>query len=222
MTYKNSHRNEFNFKRVENTCMTTSRQYIRVITKLPKSEQSYKGNVKTHKYINRQNQPLYSQICLWDHPCCASSLKQQSVGRHVAPLGHIIPNNVSTVTYLFKYVEPTLRSNLNTEKPSSGKCRLKKNRGVREGQAVSGFTTNLKHLYFSGNEQIHKMTEQFPYVLRVELEDFENRTRYSEYQSFTVRNAESKHRLGPCLFVLDCPFLIVHSWLTLRFSPASI
>jgi hypothetical protein len=29
---------------------------IRVITKLPNSEQSYKGKVKTPKYINRQNQ----------------------------------------------------------------------------------------------------------------------------------------------------------------------
>ena len=29
---------------------------IRVITKLPNSEQSYKGKVKSHKYINRQNQ----------------------------------------------------------------------------------------------------------------------------------------------------------------------
>ena len=29
---------------------------IRVITKFPNSEQSYKGKVKTHKYINRQNQ----------------------------------------------------------------------------------------------------------------------------------------------------------------------
>ena len=29
---------------------------IRVITKVPNSEQSYKGKVKTHKYIKRQNQ----------------------------------------------------------------------------------------------------------------------------------------------------------------------
>jgi hypothetical protein len=29
---------------------------IKVITKLPNSEQSYKGKVKTHNYINRQNQ----------------------------------------------------------------------------------------------------------------------------------------------------------------------
>ena len=31
-------------------------QSIRVITKLPNSEQSYKGKFKTHNYINRQNQ----------------------------------------------------------------------------------------------------------------------------------------------------------------------
>jgi H+/gluconate symporter-like permease len=29
---------------------------IKVITKLPNSEQSYKGKLKTHNYINRQNQ----------------------------------------------------------------------------------------------------------------------------------------------------------------------
>jgi hypothetical protein len=33
-----------------------TRVVIRVITKLPNSEQSYKGKVKYHKYINRQNQ----------------------------------------------------------------------------------------------------------------------------------------------------------------------
>ena len=35
---------------------------IRVITKLPNSEQSYKGKVKTHKYINRQNQPTTGKL----------------------------------------------------------------------------------------------------------------------------------------------------------------
>jgi hypothetical protein len=39
------------------------------------------------------------------------------------------------------------------------------------------------------------MTEHDPYILRVELEDFENRTRHAEYQSFTIGNAESKYRL---------------------------
>ena len=35
---------------------------IRVITKLPKSEQSSKGKVKTHKYINRQNQSTTGKL----------------------------------------------------------------------------------------------------------------------------------------------------------------
>ena len=35
---------------------------IRVITKLPNSEQSYKGNVKTHNYINRQNQSTTGKL----------------------------------------------------------------------------------------------------------------------------------------------------------------
>jgi ficolin len=39
------------------------------------------------------------------------------------------------------------------------------------------------------------MTEHDPYILRVELEDFANRTRYAEYQSITIGNAESKYRL---------------------------
>ena len=34
----------------------------RVITKLPNSEQSYKGKVKTHKYINRQNQSTTGKL----------------------------------------------------------------------------------------------------------------------------------------------------------------
>ena len=40
---------------------------IRVITKLPNSEQSSKGKVKTHKYINRQNQENWENIvlCFW-------------------------------------------------------------------------------------------------------------------------------------------------------------
>ena len=35
---------------------------IRVITKLPNSEQSNKGKVKTHKYINRQNQSATGKL----------------------------------------------------------------------------------------------------------------------------------------------------------------
>ena len=35
---------------------------IRVITKLPNFEQSYKGKVKTHNYINRQNQSTTGKL----------------------------------------------------------------------------------------------------------------------------------------------------------------
>ena len=35
---------------------------IKVITKLPNSEQSYKGKVQTHKYINRQNQSTTGKL----------------------------------------------------------------------------------------------------------------------------------------------------------------
>jgi hypothetical protein len=35
---------------------------IWVITKLPNSEQSYKGKVKTHNYINRQNQSTTGKL----------------------------------------------------------------------------------------------------------------------------------------------------------------
>ena len=37
-------------------------EWIRVITKLPNTEQSYKGKVKTHKYINRQNQSTTGKL----------------------------------------------------------------------------------------------------------------------------------------------------------------
>jgi hypothetical protein len=36
---------------------------IKVITKLPNSEESYKGKVKTHNYINRQNQSTTGKLC---------------------------------------------------------------------------------------------------------------------------------------------------------------
>jgi hypothetical protein len=38
------------------------RDTIRVITKLPNSEQSYKGKVKTHNYINRQKQSTTGKL----------------------------------------------------------------------------------------------------------------------------------------------------------------
>ena len=41
---------------------TPGLQWIREITKLPNSEQSYKGKVKTHNYINRQYQSTIGKL----------------------------------------------------------------------------------------------------------------------------------------------------------------
>ena len=42
--------------------LKVSLKKIRVITKLPNSEQSSKGKVKTHKYINRQNRSITGKL----------------------------------------------------------------------------------------------------------------------------------------------------------------
>ena len=50
---------------LHSTCHVNQNQKtrpIKVITKLPNSEQSYKGKVKTHKYINRQNQSTTGKL----------------------------------------------------------------------------------------------------------------------------------------------------------------
>ena len=39
-----------------------SNNEIKVITKLPNSEQYYKGKVQTHNYINRQNQSTTGKL----------------------------------------------------------------------------------------------------------------------------------------------------------------
>jgi hypothetical protein len=44
------------------TVVAFSPLHIRVITKLPNSEQSYKGKVKTHTYINRQILSVYIRM----------------------------------------------------------------------------------------------------------------------------------------------------------------
>jgi hypothetical protein len=50
---------------------------IKVITKLPNSEQSYKGKVKTHKYINRQNQTTTTNKAI---PVC---LKAKNIDKNI-------------------------------------------------------------------------------------------------------------------------------------------
>ena len=49
-------------KQIIEALPTINSSYIKVITKLPNSEQSYKGKVKTHNYINRQNQSTTGKL----------------------------------------------------------------------------------------------------------------------------------------------------------------
>ncbi|XP_071138378.1 fibrinogen C domain-containing protein 1-like [Mytilus edulis] len=49
--------------------------------------------------------------------------------------------------------------------------------------------------FWLGNAKLHQLTSSITYTLRVVLEDFDNETRYAEYQSFAIGNAPSKYTL---------------------------
>ena len=55
-------KNKGNNKITELRTILQRESQIRVITKLPNSEQSYKGKVKTHKCANRQNQSTTGKL----------------------------------------------------------------------------------------------------------------------------------------------------------------
>ena len=54
--------------------------YIKVITKLPNSEQSYKGKVQTHYYINRQNQSTTGKLWKPQWPWLGTGISKEMVG----------------------------------------------------------------------------------------------------------------------------------------------
>jgi hypothetical protein len=66
--YKQNHdspedgQNKYIRRNVNLLCLITSMTTTVVITKLPNSEQSCKGKVKTHNYINRQNQSTTGKL----------------------------------------------------------------------------------------------------------------------------------------------------------------
>ena len=47
-----------------------------------------------------------------------------------------------------------------------------------------------------GNDNLHIITAQKNYTLRVDLEDFEGATRYAEYTYFAVANEHNKYKLS--------------------------
>ena len=62
-TTQNTLKNRLDIQTVFLVGLEYTKSYqIKVITKLPNSEQSYKGKVKTHNYINRQNQSTTGKL----------------------------------------------------------------------------------------------------------------------------------------------------------------
>ena len=49
--------------------------------------------------------------------------------------------------------------------------------------------------FWLGLDEIHRLSKSGQIVLRVDLEDWENETRYAEYLTFAVANEADKYRL---------------------------
>ena len=54
---------------------------------------------------------------------------------------------------------------------------------------------DLKGEFWLGLDKINRMSKSGQSVLRVDLEDFENETRYAEYTTFAVVGKADKYRL---------------------------
>ncbi|KAI0234159.1 Ficolin-2, partial [Lamellibrachia satsuma] len=50
--------------------------------------------------------------------------------------------------------------------------------------------------FWLGNDNLHDLTSQAHYTLRVDMEDFEDNTRYAVYSNFTVASEGDKYKLS--------------------------
>ena len=58
------------------------------------------------------------------------------------------------------------------------------------------FTVDIVSLpRFPGNDNLHAITAQKKYTLRIDLTDFEGQQRYAEYTNFAVANEGNKYTL---------------------------
>ena len=81
---------------------TTS--WIRIITKLPNSEQSYKGKVKTHNYINRQNQSTTGKLWIWNMISRYKQMKKNNFGFPFVNFPFLWSNNFLVSSYNELYI----------------------------------------------------------------------------------------------------------------------
>lgn len=49
--------------------------------------------------------------------------------------------------------------------------------------------------HYIGNEHLHQITSQGKYKLRIDLQDFENNTKYANYNHFEVGDEKSGYKL---------------------------
>ena len=49
---------------------------------------------------------------------------------------------------------------------------------------------------FIGNDYLHDVTSRARYTLRINIEDFENATRYAVYSNFSVASEDDMYRLS--------------------------
>ncbi len=54
---------------------------------------------------------------------------------------------------------------------------------------------NLEGEFWLGNDNLHRLTAQGEYELRIELSDFEDESRYAVYDSFTIADVSDNYRL---------------------------
>ncbi|XP_033635632.1 ficolin-2-like isoform X2 [Asterias rubens] len=54
---------------------------------------------------------------------------------------------------------------------------------------------NLEGEFWLGNDNLHRLTAQGEYELRVDLSDFESESRFAKYDSFSVADVNDKYRM---------------------------
>ena len=54
---------------------------------------------------------------------------------------------------------------------------------------------DLNGEFWLGNDNLHRLTAQGDYQLRVDLEDFENNKKYALYDKFRIADAKHRYRL---------------------------
>ena len=61
--------------------------------------------------------------------------------------------------------------------------------------------------HWLGNQHVFELTHQQAYVLRIELQDWDNGTAYVQYNTFYVASEKLQYRFGGCTIMAGGPSL---------------